>query len=269
MTDQSSGDPTAGSAAVPAGQDLTGRVGLVTGGASGIGAATVRLLVARGARVLVADRDVDAGEALAAELGGPEVARFLATDVTDADQVAAMVAAAVDGFGGLDLAVNNAGTSGTYTALTDHTLDDWERTVSINLTGVFLCLRAEVPALLARGGGAIVNTASGAGLMGFAHLPAYVASKHGVVGLTKSVALEYARKGIRVNVVCPGSVRTPMLAGFVGGDEDALEGMGKMSPIGRLGTPAEIAEAIVWLCTDASSFVTGAAVTVDGGVMAT
>lgn len=105
--------------------------------------------------------------------------------------------------------------------------------------------------------------------MGFAHLPAYVASKHGVVGLTKSVALEYARKGIRVNVVCPGSVRTPMLAGFVGGDEDALEGMGKMSPIGRLGTPAEIAESIVWLCTDASSFVTGAAVTVDGGVMAT
>ena len=253
----------------PAGHDLTGRVGLVTGGASGIGAATVRLLVARGARVVIADRDVAAGEGLAAELGGPEVARFVATDVTDPDQVAAMVDAAVEGFGGLDLAVNNAGTSGTYTALTDHTLADWERTVSINLTGVFLCLRAEVPALLARGGGAIVNTASGAGLMGFAHLPAYVASKHGVVGLTKSVALEYARKGIRVNVVCPGSVRTPMPAGFVGGDEDALEGMGKMSPIGRLGTPAEIAEAIVWLCTDASSFVTGAAVTVDGGVMAT
>ena len=159
--------------------------------------------------------------------------------------------------------------SGTYAPLGDQTLDDWNRTLAVNLTSVFLSMQAEIPAMLDGGGGAIVNTASGAGLMGFANLPAYVASKHGVVGLTKSVALEFARKGIRVNAVCPGSVRTPMLEGFTGGDEAALQGMGKMQPIGRLGTPDEIAEAIVWLCSDAASFVTGVGLPVDGGVMAT
>ncbi len=250
--------------------DLEGKVAVVTGGASGIGAATVRLLSARGAAVVIADVDARSGEALAVEVdaaGG--TAWSMVVDVTDPEQVEALVAAAVDGFGGLDIAVNNAGTSGSYSSLTEHSLAEWDRTLAVNLTGVFVCLRAEVPALLARGGGVIVNTASDAGLMGFAGLPAYVASKHGVVGLTKSVALEYARKGIRVNAVCPGSVNTPMLEGFVGGDQAALEGMGKVTPMGRLGTPDEVAEAIVWLCSDASSYVTGAVVTVDGGVMAT
>jgi NAD(P)-dependent dehydrogenase (short-subunit alcohol dehydrogenase family) len=130
-------------------------------------------------------------------------------------------------------------------------------------------LKAEIPAMLETGGGAIVNTSSAAGMMGFANLPAYVASKHGVIGLTKSVALEFAQRGIRVNAVCPGSIRTQMLEGFVGGDMVALEGMGKMQPIGRLGTPDEVAAAIVWLCSDASSFVTGHALAVDGGVLAT
>jgi NAD(P)-dependent dehydrogenase (short-subunit alcohol dehydrogenase family) len=142
----------------------------------------------------------------------------------------------------------------------------------VNLTSVFLGMRAQIPAMLAGGGatgGSIVNVASDAGLMGFARLPAYVASKHGVVGLTKAVALEYARKGIRVNAVCPGSVRTPMLAGFTGGDEAALEAMGAMTPIGRLATPDEIASAIVWLCSDDAEIVTGTAMPVDGGVMAT
>jgi NAD(P)-dependent dehydrogenase (short-subunit alcohol dehydrogenase family) len=260
---------------IPAGQSFEGRGALVTGGASGIGAAVAELLAARGAGVVVADLDGSAGAATVARItadGGR--ATFVRTDVTQPDDVAAMVAAAVDAYGRLDVAVNNAGTPGTYAPLADQDLAGWERTLAVNLTSVFLCLKAEVAAMLAPGpdgdgaGGSIVNTASAAGLMGFANLPAYVASKHGVVGLTKSVALEQARRGIRVNVVCPGNVRTPMLEGFAG-DEASLLGMGKLTPIGRLGTPAEIAEAIVWLCSDAASYVTGHAFAVDGGVLAT
>jgi NAD(P)-dependent dehydrogenase (short-subunit alcohol dehydrogenase family) len=250
--------------------DLVGKVAIVTGGASGIGRAAALRLALGGASILVADRDEVGGHGtvdLVVDAGG--VAQFCAVDVTDPDAIVAMVDDAVSTYGRLDLAVNNAGTSGTYAALGDQTLEDWNRTLAVNLTSVFLSMQAEIAAMLDSGGGSIVNTASGAGLMGFANLPAYVASKHGVVGLTKSVALEFARKGIRVNAVCPGSVRTPMLEGFTGGDEAALQGMGKMQPIGRLGTPDEIAEAIAWLCSDAASFVTGVALPVDGGVMAT
>ena len=189
-------------------------------------------------------------------------------DVTDPEQVAAIVSTAVESFGRLDMALNNAGVPGTYAAFTDQDLGDWQRTIAVNLTSVFLSMQAEIPALLEGGGGAIVNTASAAGLMGFANLPGYVASKHGVIGLTKSVALEYAKKGVRVNAVCPGSIRTQMLEGFVAGDQTALEGMGKMQPIGRLGTPEEVAAAVVWLCSDAASFITGHALAVDGGVLA-
>lgn len=247
-----------------------GKVALVTGGASGIGRATVEQLAAAGARVVVADLDEVRGAGLADAInGGGGEAVFVRADVTVPDEVEAMVAAAVDRFGRLDVAVNNAGRPGTYAALTDQTLEDWERTVAVNLTGTFLCLRAEIGAMVGAGGGAIVNVASAAGLMGFAQLPAYVASKHGVIGLTKSVALEFARNGIRVNAVCPGNVRTQMLEGFAGGDEQILQGMGRMQPIGRLGTPQEVAEAIVWLCSDAASFVTGHAMAVDGGVLAT
>ena len=150
--------------------------------------------------------------------------------------------------------------------ITELSLDTWNRTVGINLTGTFLCLREELKVMAAQGSGVIVNVSSGAGLRGLAQLPDYVASKHGVIGLTRSAALEHARAGIRVNVVAPGSVRTPMLEAFVGGDEASLKGMGRMSPVGRLGTPDEIAEAIVWLCSDASVFVTGSVISVDGGV---
>lgn len=250
--------------------DFAGKVALVTGGASGIGRATAELLAARGAKVVVADLDDSQGTATVERIGAAGGdAVFVRADVTQPDDVSTMVSAAVDGFGGLDVALNNAGTPGTYAAFTDQTLADWQRTIAVNLTSVFLSLQAEIPPMLERGGGAIVNTSSAAGLMGFAMLPGYVASKHGVIGLTKAVALEYASKGIRVNAVCPGSVHTQMLEGFTGGDETALEGMGRMQPIGRLGTPEEVAEAIAWLCSDAASFVTGHALAVDGGVLAT
>lgn len=250
--------------------DLGGRVALVTGGASGIGRATVERLVAAGASVVVADLDGPTAARLVAGL--PDAAgraRSVEADVTDPAAVDAAVATAVDELGGLHLAVNSAGTAGTFAALPDQRLEAWERTLAVNLTGTFLCLQRELPAIVASGGGAVVNVSSAAGLMGFANLPAYVASKHGVIGLTKSVALEYARAGVRVNAVCPASIRTPMLEGFAGGDEQVLEGMGRGQPVGRLGTPEEVAAAIVWLCSDAASFVTGHAMAVDGGVLAT
>ncbi len=255
--------------------DLAGRVALVTGGASGIGRATCELFLRRGASVMVADLDADRARDAAAAMselvpdGGGKV-DFVAVDVAVPEQVQAMVAATLSQLGSLDAAVNNAGTPGTYRPLAEQELADWQRTVDINLTGTFLCLQAELGVMGPAGRGAIVNVASAAGLMGFANLPGYVASKHGVVGLTKSVALEFARGGgIRVNAVCPGNVRTAMLEAFTGGDEQALTGMGRVTPIGRLAQPAEIAEAIVWLCSDAASFVTGHAMAVDGGVLAT
>ena len=240
---------------------MEGKVAVVTGGGSGIGRATALELGRLGARVIVADVNIEGGEAVAKECGG----RFVRTDVTDASQVDALIAACD---GRLDIAFNNAGTSGTMNNVGDTDPDEWRGVVELNLVGVYLCMRAEIPVMAAGGGGVIVNTSSGAGLMGFAGLSAYVASKHGVIGLTKSAALEYARAGIRINAVCPGTVRTPMLEGFTGGNEQALQAMGKMMPIGRLATPEEIAAAVVWLCSDESRYVTGVALPVDGGAAA-
>lgn len=234
--------------------DLGGRVALVTGAASGIGAATCELLRARGATVVATD---------VAPSGDAE-----ALDVTDEVAVDALVASVVDRHGRLDLAANVAGTPGVYADVADSQSDDWRRTLAVNLDGVYFCLRAELGVMRTAGAGSIVNVASSAGRMGVAGLAAYSASKHGVIGLTKSAALEVARHGVRVNAVCPGSVRTPMLRGFVGGDEAQLEKMGRRAPMARLGEPAEIAEAIVWLLSDAASFVTGNALSPDGGVAA-
>lgn len=262
--------PPPGSAPTVSGSPMAGRVAVVTGGGSGIGRASALAFAAAGARVAVADLDGGAARAtceLVAAAGGEAWPSTL--DVADAEAVEAWTEAVVDRWGRLDAACNNAGTSGTYAKLADQPLGDWDRVLAVNLTGTFLCLRAQVPRMVAGGGGAVVNVASAAGLMGFAHLPAYVASKHGVVGLTKSVALEVAHRGVRVNAVCPGSIRTPMLAGFAGGDEAALEAMGRQAPMRRLGTPEEVAEAVLWLCSDAASFVTGQALAVDGGVLAT
>lgn len=245
---------------------LRGRSGIVTGAGSGLGRATALQFASIGARVVVADVNVDAGDAVVAEItaaGGSAV--FLATDVTDPAACEALVGACIDTFGALDFAVNNAGTTGTPGSVVDYPLDAWRATMAVNLDGVFYAMRAELPSMVTAGRGAIVNVASGAGLVGFAGLPAYVASKHGVVGLTKSAALECAARGVRINCVCPGSVRTPMLEGFMGGDERMERAMTAGVPMGRLGTPAEIAEAIVWLCSDAASYMVGHALVCDGG----
>lgn len=237
-------------------------VALVTGGASGIGAATVVLLREAGWQVAVADLDVSGADA--------DADLVVEADVTDEAAVAAMVAAVVDRFGRLDAAVNAAGVSGAYGGIVDQAVDEWRRVLDVNLTSVFLCVQAELRQMLAQEprGGSIVNVASAAGSMGVPGLAHYSASKHGVIGLTKSAALEVARKGIRVNAVLPGTVRTPMLQRFAGGD-DGVDQMGKMSPLGRAAEPQEIASLITYLCLPTASYITGALLPADGGALAT
>ena len=248
---------------------LNGKVAIVTGASAGIGKAAAIALAADGAAVVVADVDVERGEETAREItdkGGR--ALFVRTDVTDDANVAATLARAVDEFGGLDVAFNNAGIEGTPAITHECTPENWQRTLAVNLTGVWSCMRHEIPRMLERGGGSIVNCASVAGLVGFATIPAYTATKHGVVGLTKTAALEYAEQGIRVNAVCPGVIDTEMVERFTGGDAEANAAMVATEPVGRLGRPDEIADAVVWLCSEHSSFVTGQAIAVDGGFIA-
>jgi NAD(P)-dependent dehydrogenase (short-subunit alcohol dehydrogenase family) len=244
-------------------------VALVTGGGSGIGRATAEAFVREGARVLVCDRDEQEGTRLAAELSaaGGEV-RFVRTDVTREPDVEAAVARALAAFGRLDCAVNSAGVTGAGGAVQDLTLEAWSQTLLVNLTGVFLCLKHELPEMQRRGSGAIVNVASGAGLIGVPGLSPYSASKHGVLGLTRSAAQENARTGVRVNAVCPGSTDTPMLRSSMASSPGLEKIILASSPAGRLGRPEEVAEACVWLCSDRASFVNGASLVVDGGAVA-
>jgi NAD(P)-dependent dehydrogenase (short-subunit alcohol dehydrogenase family) len=242
---------------------------MVTGASAGIGRATAFAFGREGASVVVADIDAERGESVAAEVEGFGVeAVFVRSDVSDADDVVALVDRAVERFGRLDYAFNNAGIEGAPAPTAECTPDNWNRTIGINLTGVFLCMREEIPRMLATGGGAIVNNSSVAGLVGFAGIPAYTASKHGIVGLTKTAALEYATQGIRVNAVCPGVIQTEMVTRFTHGDPDAVAQMLQTEPIGRLGEPDEIADAVIWLCSERASFVTGQALAVDGGFVA-
>jgi NAD(P)-dependent dehydrogenase (short-subunit alcohol dehydrogenase family) len=245
--------------------DMSGKVAIVTGGSAGIGRATALAFADQGAAVLIADID-PRGEKVAAEIeeqGGRAV--FLHTDVSEPDDVERMVATTLERFGRLDYAFNNAGIEGTPAPVHEASPDNWHRTIAVNLTSVWLCMRAEIPAMLAGGGGAIVNCSSVAGLVGFPGMSAYVASKHGVVGLTKTAALEYATEGIRVNAVCPGVIATEMIDRFTQGSDEALANLTASEPMGRLGTSEEIASAVLWLCSDGASFTTGQALAVDGG----
>ena len=240
-------------------------VALITGAASGIGRAAAELFSARGARVVLADRD-EAGERVAATLrAGGRDAAFARCDVARPGDVRDLVAQALSRYGRLDWAFNNAGTEGVSARVEDIAPEDWDRTIAVNLTGVWHCMREEIPAMRRSGGGSIVNCSSIAGLCGFATAGAYTASKHAVVGLTRAAALECAAEGIRVNALCPGVIETPMVTRATHGDADAAAALVAGEPMGRMGTPEEVAEAALWLCGAGAGFVTGAALAVDGG----
>lgn len=244
---------------------VEGKVALVTGAGSGIGRAAALVFAREGASVLVADRDADGGKEtveLVGAAGG--TADFHQVDVTDDAQVRDMVAAAVARFGGLDCAHNNAGITQAPTPLHEITDDAWNTMLAVDLTSVFLCLRHEARYMLEHGGGAIVNTSSGAGIIGYPGLAPYVSAKHGVLGLTKTAALEYAKSGIRVNAICPGSTDTPMMRGFINGDPAIEAAMKATVPTGELGRPEQLAEAVVWMCSDRASWVSGESMLVDG-----
>ena len=245
---------------------LQGKVALVTGGGSGIGRATALRLAREGARVMIADYVPEGAERtvkLIKEAGGE--ANCMAADVSVTKQVEMMVNKTVETYGRIDCAFNNAGIEGSVGDTISCTEENFDRVVAIDLKAVWLCMKYEIPQMLKQGGGTIVNTASIAGLLGFNNMPAYVAAKHGVVGLTKTAALELAQKNIRVNCVCPGVIRTPMVERAIdkGGFTEAEVIAGE--PIGRMGRPEEIAEGVLWLLSDASSFVTGHSLTIDGG----
>ncbi len=251
-------------------RQLEGSVAVVTGGAAGIGRAAVLAFAEGGARVVFCDVKGERGDELAhaVERGGGQ-AVFVKADVSRATDVEKLVGQAVSAFGRIDCAFNNAGIEGHLATTADCSEDNFDRIIAVNLKGLWLCLRYEIQQMLRQsGGGAIVNMSSVAGLVGFPSLPAYVASKHGVVGLTKAAALEYAKSGIRVNAVCPGVIHTEMIDRITGRDPAAEQQFVNLEPVGRMGTPAEIAEAAVWLCSKAASFVTGHALAVDGGFVA-
>lgn len=250
-------------------QGIAGKVAVVTGAAAGIGRATAIAFAQAGARVVVADVNEAGGEEtvrLIQEAGGDAV--FVKTDVTQDADVARMVQTAVDRYGGLHFAFNNAGIEGELAATADYSESGWQRVIDINLTGVWRCMKHELPVMVKGGGGAIVNNASILGLVGFANAPAYTAAKHGVVGLTKAAAQEYAPHGIRINAVCPGFIETPMVMERgvqAAANREMYEQLASLHPLGRLGKPEEIAAAVLWLCSDGASFVTGYPLSVDGG----
>ncbi len=249
---------------------MEGKSALVTGAASGIGRASALALARAGAAVCASDIDGEGAAETAQRIineGGRAIS--LTCDVTKAEDVRAMVAATVDAFGRLDAAVNNAGIAGSFTDRL-HEADDlvFERVLGVNLRGIWLCMKAELSRMLASGGGSIVNIASVAGLIGAPKAAAYTASKHAVVGLTKSAAVDYAKLGLRINAICPAYTDTAMAQSAIEGNPLMAQIMERAIPMGRLGQPGEIAEAVVWLCSDASSFVTGHTLVLDGGLVA-
>jgi len=246
-----------------------GKVALVTGGGSGIGRATSLAFANEGAKVVIDDINVEGGEetlAMVKRAGGEAI--FVKANVSKATEVEPLVQKAIDTYGRLDCAYNNAGVGEPLKRVHKTSEDNWDRVMATNLKGVYLCMKYEIPHMLKQGKGAIVNTSSLAGLKGLSGQAAYVASKHGVVGLTKSAAIEYATLGIRINCICPGVINTPLIAPNMKDRPHVEKGYIDMEPIGRLGKPEEIASAVLWLCSDEASFAIGSIFSVDGGVVA-
>jgi len=249
-----------------ANDEFAGKVAFVTGAGSGIGRATALAFADRGAAVSIADVSAGASRAVADEIGrtGGQ-ALGLTCDVTVSSDVQTALRQTVEAFGRLDFAFNNAGIEQAPTPLADITEDQWQRVLDIDLRGVFLCMKYEIPLVLAAGGGAIINTSSGAGVKGFAGGGAYGAAKHGVIGLTRCAALDYAAANVRINAICPGIIETPMMDRFSGGTPEGRERVIGQEPVGRMGRPEEIASAVMWLCSDNAAFTVGHALVVDGG----
>jgi NAD(P)-dependent dehydrogenase (short-subunit alcohol dehydrogenase family) len=248
------------------GARFAGKVAFVTGAASGIGRATAVAFASAGATVVVADVSEE-GNQETAQVIEDQGGRVLAVrcDVTNGQDIKAALDRSLDAFGRLDIAFNNAGVEQPVGPAAEVSEQEWDRIVDINLRGVFLCMKHEIPLLLQQGGGAIVNTSSGAGVTAVKGQAAYTAAKHGVVGLTKAAALDYAQANIRINAVCPGIIDTAMMQRFTGDSAEGRQRVIGQEPVGRMGTPEEIAGAVLWLCSDAAAFVVGHALVMDGG----
>ncbi|MEZ4804700.1 MAG: SDR family oxidoreductase [Bacteroidia bacterium] len=243
------------------------KVVVVTGSSFGIGRATAIHFAMKGANLVLADWEEDVDTMHFVKAHGVDVI-FVKCDVSKASDVQNMIQSAVKKFGRIDYAFNNAGIEGIQGNTAACTEENWDKVLSINLKGVWLCMKYEIEEMLKQGKGAIVNNASVAGLIGFQNVPAYVASKHGVIGLTKTAALEYAKQGLRINAVCPGVIKTAMIDRMTGKEKEVEKQFEAMEPIGRMGEPVEVANAVVWLCSDEASFITGTAMPVDGGYVA-
>lgn len=242
------------------------KVVIVTGASSGIGLATAKAFAREGAKVVISDINEQAGQETVKSIENESgEATFIKCDVSSEEDVKNLVDMTIQKYGRLDCAYNNAGIEGTPSSTTECSVSNWDKTINTNLKGVWLCMKYEIPAMLKNGKGSIVNCSSIAGLVGFETIPAYVASKHGVIGLTETASLEFAKQNIRVNAVCPGVIDTPMLERFTQGNE---EQMAQQDPMGRVGRPEEIADSVLWLCSEKSSYVTGQAIAIDGGWVA-